>query len=290
MKALVLTLVLALLLQGAPLAAADLSLEIPSSVQGQGGTIVLGDAARIEGRDDLVRKVSSLSLQADDEGRLSRQSVIDALQEAGIGGIKLRIVMAESVDVAGVGTTAALVKALAGWPWGLEASPVDLPPGAQPQGAPTVRPGDPSMTLRLRLPDGSERALPVRLTWYQPAPVAVRSLQRGQIIDSSDLTLRTVRRDSLKELPFSAENLLGCRLVRDVPAGSPLARSDFEILPLVERRDRVVLRARSGSLVVAASAQALDSGALGETVRVRNLESRTIVDAVVVGPGVVEAR
>lgn len=283
-------LLLALLLTAGAAWAADLSIEIPSSVQARGGVVPLGEVAVIAGDDDLVRVASGLTVHPDRQGRLSREDVIDALQKAGIGGIRLRIVMAESVSVGGVGTTAGLVKALVGWPWGLEASPVDLPRGARIAAGQTVQIGEASVTLRLRLPDGGERALPVRLRWFQPAPVATRPLKKGDVLREGDLFLRTVERDSLRDIPSSLEGLLGSRLARDVPAGSPLTRSDFEALPLVERRDRVILRARSGSLVVVASAQALDSGALGETVRVRNMESRVVVEAVVVGPGVVEAR
>ncbi len=283
-------LLLALLLAAGAAWAADLSIEIPSSVQARGGIVSLGEVAAIGGDAELVRVVSGLTVHPDRQGRLTRKEVIDALQEAGIGGIRLRIVMAESVSVAGAGTTAGLVKALVGWPWGLEASPVDLPRGARIAVGQTVQIGEASVTLRLRLPDGGERALPVRLRWFQPAPVATRPLKKGDVLSEGDLFLRTVERDSLRDIPFSLEGLLGSRLARDVPAGSALTRGDFEALPLVERRDRVILRARSGSLVVVASAQALDSGALGETVRVRNMESRVVVEAVVVGPGVVEAR
>lgn len=283
-------LLLALMLSAEAVSAVELSLEIASPVHARGGVVLLGEAAKITGRDDLVRIASGLGLHPDEEGRLSQRAVIEALQEAGIGGIRLRLTMAESVDVAGAGTTAALIKALSGWPWGVEASPVNLPGGATLAGTLTVRVGDPSVTLRLRLPNGAERALPVRLRWYQPAPVAVRALKRGEVIGKSDLVLRTVERDSLRDLPSSLESLVGSRLSRDIQAGFPLSRNDFEALPLVERRDRVVLRARSGSLVVVATAQALDSGVLGQTVRVRNLESRAVVEAVVVGPGMVEAR
>lgn len=283
-------LLLVLLLSASLAWGADLSLEIASPVPSRGGVVLLGEVAQIGGREDLVQIASGLSVHPDHRGRLARRDVIAALQRAGIGGISLRIVMAESVDVTGAGTTAAHVRALVGWPWGLETSPVDLPRGARLAVGQTVQIGQQSVTLRLRLADGGERAIPVRLRWFQPAPVATGPLSRGDILGEGDIVLRTVERDSLRDIPFTTEELIGSRLARDVSAGSALSRSDFEALPLVERRDRVVLRARSGSLVVVASAQALDSGAMGDTVRVRNLESRTVIEAIVVGPGVVEAR
>ena len=57
---------------------------------------------------------------------------------------------------------------------------------------------------------------------------------------------------------------------------------------MVRKGDHVVITARSGSLSVRMPGEALSKGGLSEQIRVRNLNSKRVVKARVIGPGQVE--
>lgn len=70
--------------------------------------------------------------------------------------------------------------------------------------------------------------------------------------------------------------------------GRPIAASQLGDPALVERNALVGLRFETGLLSIAVEGRALDRGAAGETVRVMNLASRTIVTGRIAPDGVVD--
>jgi flagella basal body P-ring formation protein FlgA len=56
----------------------------------------------------------------------------------------------------------------------------------------------------------------------------------------------------------------------------------------IRKGDSVVIRAVAGSLVVRMKGLALQEGAVGKQIQVRNVQSRRIIRAIVTGPGQVE--
>jgi flagella basal body P-ring formation protein FlgA len=57
---------------------------------------------------------------------------------------------------------------------------------------------------------------------------------------------------------------------------------------VVRVRDKVTLAVRAGGLWVTAAGEALQSGRVGDTVSVRNIDSKKTVVGKVTGPGTVE--
>ena len=72
--------------------------------------------------------------------------------------------------------------------------------------------------------------------------------------------------------------------------GQPIRAGDLGPPTLIRRNELIRLSFRAGTLLLVTEGRALDDGALGERVRVMNLDSRRTVYGVVAGPALVETR
>lgn len=126
-----------------------------------------------------------------------------------------------------------------------------------------------------------------------PAPQAVTlalSLPKGAVVTEADLTLADAAGHSADQTFRSTAEVIGRRLKAALGAGKPLLQRHLEPLWLVEAGAPLVLVAMAGGLEVSAPAEAMDSGALGDVVRVLNRASGREVKAVVTGPNRVAAQ
>ena len=133
--------------------------------------------------------------------------------------------------------------------------------------------------------------VPSQVTLKRDVVVAARPLARGQRLSPADL--RRERRDLGRvggDAVLDPARVLGYVLTRPLAAGSVLEPRLLEAPRLVERGQRVQLVAEGPGIHISMAGQALDDGALGDTVRVRNPASRQVVDAVVSAPGRVSLR
>lgn len=105
--------------------------------------------------------------------------------------------------------------------------------------------------------------------------VPTRDLRRGDILSSRDLAYMDLDQDRLAgDVIREIEEVVGLRMKRSVRKDRALRSSQLERIPVVERGDRVMLVLESGPLQIQAAARAEESGAAGEWIRVRNLDSR----------------
>jgi flagella basal body P-ring formation protein FlgA len=124
-----------------------------------------------------------------------------------------------------------------------------------------------------------------RDSWSTRQPLVV-----GTPFDSTQLEARRV--DVMRErdaLPASVgdRNYI---FARAVPAGRMLTWRDIARRPLVKKGDLVEVAAVDGPLVVTMKGMAMENGAKGETVTVRNPESRKDFAALVVSENRVQVR
>lgn len=151
-----------------------------------------------------------------------------------------------------------------------------------------------SLLLRCRiLADAApvaELSVLLRASLWRDAWVARAPLASGAVFDPSQLETR--RTDFFRErdaLPASAGDHHQV-FARAVAAGRPLTWRDLARRPLVRRGDVVEVAAVEGRLVVTMKAVAMDNGAQGDTVTVRNPESQRKFAAVVVDEHRVQVR
>lgn len=121
----------------------------------------------------------------------------------------------------------------------------------------------------------AEWQLPLRAQLWQEVWVAATRLERGQALDRSLLGSQKV--DVLRErMPLIPASLDPSSLDvgQSLPAGRPLTRRDVIERPVVRKGQLVEVVAQQGALNLSMKALALESGAAGDLIKLRNLESR----------------
>ncbi|MSP01800.1 MAG: flagellar basal body P-ring formation protein FlgA [Acetobacteraceae bacterium] len=119
-------------------------------------------------------------------------------------------------------------------------------------------------------------------------PVAVVRLPAGAIPGPGDVRMARVHVASVRtEVARNAAMVIGMQLKRQIAAGTPIAVADLMPPTQVARGDPVQLRLQVGGLSLSGQGVALESGAKGERIRVRNISSQAVIEAEVLGPGVV---
>lgn len=151
-----------------------------------------------------------------------------------------------------------------------------------------------SMLVRCRISaDGAVAAdatLVLRASLWRDAWTTRQQLTAGSVFDPASLETRRVNafldRDAL---PVS----VGDRsyiFARGVPAGRMLTWNDVARRPLVKKGDLVEVSAADGLLNVSMKGLAMQNGAQGDTVTVRNPESRKDFSALVIDENRVQVR
>ncbi len=151
-----------------------------------------------------------------------------------------------------------------------------------------------SMLLRCRLlADGvavGDYSLLVRATLWRDVWVSRQPLTMGATFDPSSLDIRRVdllrERDALPAAVGDSSYIFS----RALAAGRTLTWRDLSRRPLVRKGDLVEVSASDGLLVVTMKALAMENGARGDVVTVRNPESRKDFAAQVIDENRVHVR
>lgn len=129
----------------------------------------------------------------------------------------------------------------------------------------------------------------VKVATIGPVVVATRPLARGQQISRADLRVEDRDTSRMHRAYFSdPQGLIGQRTRRQIAAGKLLHPGLVERRQLIRRGGLVKIVARQGGLQVSMKGKALENGALGEQVRVRNTASGRDITGEVVAAGVIE--
>ena len=137
----------------------------------------------------------------------------------------------------------------------------------------------PNFIARFELRAGLESLglwqLPVQARVMREIWVAGAMLPRGQSLRDAELTqekrdLLTLR-DSIIALPAGHEAM---ELAENVSAGAPLTARSLRMRPVIRRGKIVEALVQEGALVISVKVEALEDGVPGQTVRVRNPQSK----------------
>ncbi len=119
-----------------------------------------------------------------------------------------------------------------------------------------------------------------------PALVAARRLPAGAVLAPSDLSVARLRAASLPAgAPTDPGVLVGQALRHAVQPGEPLTLADVERPIVVKRRSRVLMALSVPGLEVSALGEAMQDGAVGDRISVRNVASGAVLTAEVTGEG-----
>jgi len=119
---------------------------------------------------------------------------------------------------------------------------------------------------------------------------SARDLDRGEVLTEDDIESATV---DVRTLPsgdtcHGTEEIVGLAARMNIQVGRILTPGMLEPPTLVFRGETVVVHVPLGTAAVTLQGIALDSGGLGEEIRVRNPDSNAIITAVVSGPSEAE--
>ncbi len=119
-------------------------------------------------------------------------------------------------------------------------------------------------------------------------PVAVIRLSAGAVAGPDDVRMARVHVDQVHaEVVRDPAGVIGKQLKRQIQAGVPIALADLQLPTQIARGEPVRLQLQVGELSLTGEGTALESGATGDRIRVRNNSSQAVIRAEVVSPGVV---
>ncbi len=133
--------------------------------------------------------------------------------------------------------------------------------------------------------------VPTYVQVSQPVAMTTRPLDRGNVISVTDIKM--VERD-LAALKMGyivdSKRAVGMVVKRRIGTNTIITPRMLEAPRLVRRGEQVAIVAEARGIEIRAAGKALADGARGDLIRVRNIASKKIIEAVVTEPGVVEVR
>lgn len=115
--------------------------------------------------------------------------------------------------------------------------------------------------------------------------VASHNLTAGTILRASDVRLTSGNISNQRQPVFTrVEDVVGLQVRRNIRAEQTLLAAMLQTPHLIERNDTVVVVAEGAGFRVQREGVAMDSGGIGDEIRVR-ISNREVLRAFVIGPG-----
>jgi flagella basal body P-ring formation protein FlgA len=116
-------------------------------------------------------------------------------------------------------------------------------------------------------------------------PVAATRLLAGGVLRPEDVRMARVRTTMIRgEILRTAGDAVGMQTRRQISAGQPLFTNELTHPSIVVKGANVLMVLDSAGIALTAQGQAMESGAIGERIRVLNPSSHAVVEAEVIGP------
>ncbi len=127
-----------------------------------------------------------------------------------------------------------------------------------------------------------------RINVKHKVPVLVRRLQSGMVIGEHDIDWLELADNQIgPDVLVTKERVVGQELTRDMSENILLRSRDVMPPRLISRGNLVTLKIQTPLMLITAQGRALDDGARGTVIRVKNAQSNRIVEGVVEDSGVV---
>lgn len=141
-----------------------------------------------------------------------------------------------------------------------------------------------TITLECHQPQYWKARVRAEVEVFLPLVVAKQTISRHQLISHDDLSLKRSNIAYLRRNYFtSPDDLIGQTSRRKIIAGKIISPKMVESPQLVQRNEEVIIEATFGAMTARMKGIALESGAKGNTIRVRNLSSNKEIFATVTG-------
>ncbi len=136
-------------------------------------------------------------------------------------------------------------------------------------------------------------ALPIsgRYETLTEVPVLKTKMRQGDIIAKDDVEFIDYPEDKIRQdTASSAAQLIGMTPGRSISPGRPVRMAELQEPFVIQKNKQVEMRFNTTALLISALGESLEPGAVGQYIRVRNLDSNNIVHARVVSADLVEVR
>ncbi len=115
-------------------------------------------------------------------------------------------------------------------------------------------------------------------------PVLNRRVPKGETITMDDIDWITLPATKVRRNIIVDENrLLGKTPRRGLRAGQPIRNGDVRAPIVVAKGSLVTMILKTRSMVLTSKGRAIENGAIGDTVKIMNTQSKTVIEAVVAG-------
>lgn len=125
--------------------------------------------------------------------------------------------------------------------------------------------------------------MPVRCEWWRESWIAKRQINAGSGLRNTLFNRQKVDTMRLNDTVVPASTELGeFELAQTVSAGQPLYWKNINSKPVVRKNTTVDIYAQQGNMTIMTKGRALEDGAAGEYIAIRNLESKRDITAEVI--------
>lgn len=277
--------------------------------------VKLGDIASIDGESDKIVKFKTVSLgYAPNVGMLreiSREQINLAISAAGFSENEFILDAPQKILIRRAGQMLSqdqfrntiekfLTAKFSNDKISAKILRIDLPENIQlPKGTVEIRPNFStvsnyfqsfSLPIELRVDGKILRRISanVEIEAFTEIFVAAKDLSANQKISESDVRIEKRRiTKPITNYLREPEKLRGLMLIKNVPNGSEITLDSFVSSVVIKSGDPVRVEAQSGKLKIVINGEARASGKIGDRIAVKNLQSGSILQAIVVDEGLV---
>lgn len=140
-------------------------------------------------------------------------------------------------------------------------------------------------------PNAQRQRITGRVHQVQEIPVLARRVLPGEIIRQADVEWITLRADHVRtDTIAEADQLIGKSPKHLVRTGRPIRAREIGDPVLVPKRGLVTILYQQPQMTLTAKGRAMEDGSEGDTIRITNTQSNTIIEAIVVGAHMVAVR
>ncbi|MCH9050535.1 MAG: flagellar basal body P-ring formation protein FlgA [Proteobacteria bacterium] len=115
-------------------------------------------------------------------------------------------------------------------------------------------------------------------------PVLNRRVPKGGVITADDIDwVRLPAMQVRRNIIVDEDRLIGKTPRRGLRAGQPIRNGDVRAPVVVAKGSLVTMILKTRSMVLTSKGRAIENGAIGDTVKIMNTRSKTVIEAVVAG-------
>ena len=120
----------------------------------------------------------------------------------------------------------------------------------------------------------------------EEVPVATTRLLSGTVLGADDVHMARVHVTMIRgEVVARLGDAVGMQVKHQIVAGQPIERADLMRPAMVQKGATVLMLLDSPGITLTGQGHAMESGAIGERIRVLNPVSHAVVEVEVIGPG-----